>query len=175
MRNTAEHAAELSGDSALLFAHLSPAASLTTLTTLFHARIHMIVRHVLFLLFRSQGNGLLTHHSNHPSANPSVNRSLIVWNSHFSAPLFLSCQRGMERVRVLQVDSYGFHPVGYFSKEKYSDLGYNLACILTFPSYQRKGYGRVLIAFSYELSKKVRPRRDFILWAICTVSSLLKD
>ena len=59
----------------------------------------------------------------------------------------------------MQVDSFGFHPVGYFSKEKYSDLGYNLACILTFPSYQRKGYGRVLIAFSYELSKKVRCAR----------------
>lgn len=55
----------------------------------------------------------------------------------------------------IKVDSFGFHPVGYFSKEKYSDLGYNLACILTFPSYQRKGYGRFLIAFSYELSKKV--------------------
>lgn len=51
-------------------------------------------------------------------------------------------------------DAYGFHPVGYFSKEKYSDLGYNLACILTFPSHQRKGYGRTLISFSYELSKK---------------------
>ncbi len=48
----------------------------------------------------------------------------------------------------------GYHPVGYFSKEKYSDVGYNLACILTFPSHQRKGYGRFLIAFSYELSKK---------------------
>jgi len=33
-------------------------------------------------------------------------------------------------------------------------LGYNLACILTFPSAQRRGYGRFLIAFSYELSKK---------------------
>ena len=32
--------------------------------------------------------------------------------------------------------------------------GYNLACILTLPPYQRKGYGRFLIAFSYELSKK---------------------
>uniref|UniRef100_A0A7R9WP86 Histone acetyltransferase n=1 Tax=Craspedostauros australis TaxID=1486917 RepID=A0A7R9WP86_9STRA len=53
-----------------------------------------------------------------------------------------------------EVDSRGFHPVGYFSKEKYSDVGYNLACILTFPSHQRKGYGRFLIAFSYELSKK---------------------
>ncbi|GJV92999.1 putative reverse transcriptase domain-containing protein [Tanacetum coccineum] len=30
----------------------------------------------------------------------------------------------------------------------------NLACILTLPPYQRKGYGKFLIAFSYELSKK---------------------
>lgn len=44
-------------------------------------------------------------------------------------------------------------------QEKYSDLGYNLACILTFPSHQRKGYGRFLINFSYELSKKVRHTR----------------
>lgn len=53
-----------------------------------------------------------------------------------------------------EVDNRGFHPVGYFSKEKYSDVGYNLACILTFPAHQRKGYGRFLICFSYELSKK---------------------
>jgi histone acetyltransferase MYST1 len=51
-------------------------------------------------------------------------------------------------------DSRGFHPVGYFSKEKYSESGYNLACILTFPFVQRKGYGRFLMEFSYELSKK---------------------
>ena len=31
---------------------------------------------------------------------------------------------------------------------------YNLACILTLPPYQRKGYGRFLIALSYELSKR---------------------
>jgi histone acetyltransferase MYST1 len=53
-----------------------------------------------------------------------------------------------------EVDERGFHIVGYFSKEKYSDLGYNLACILIFPAHQRKGYGRFLISFSYELSKK---------------------
>lgn len=53
-----------------------------------------------------------------------------------------------------EVDDRGYHPVGYYSKEKYSDVGYNLACILTFPAHQRKGYGRFLIAFSYELSKK---------------------
>jgi histone acetyltransferase MYST1 len=51
-------------------------------------------------------------------------------------------------------DERGFHPVGFYSKEKYSDAGYNLACILTFPSSQRQGYGRFLISFSYELSKK---------------------
>ncbi|GMF64529.1 unnamed protein product [Phytophthora lilii] len=55
---------------------------------------------------------------------------------------------------ICEVDSHGFHPVGYFSKEKYSELGYNLACILTFPCHQRKGYGHFIIQFSYELSKK---------------------
>jgi GNAT superfamily N-acetyltransferase len=43
--------------------------------------------------------------------------------------------------------------VGYFSKEKNSEEGYNLACILTLPCYQKKGYGKFLISFSYELSK----------------------
>ena len=47
-----------------------------------------------------------------------------------------------------------YHIVGYFSKEKASQGGNNLACILTLPPYQRKGYGRFLIAFSYELTKK---------------------
>eukprot|EP00981_Chlorochromonas_danica_P002594 scaffold504_cov189-Ochromonas_danica.AAC.29 len=60
----------------------------------------------------------------------------------------------VKNVRTVHQDERGYHPVGYFSKEKYSDLGYNLACILTFPCYQRKGYGRFLMEFSYELSKK---------------------
>jgi histone acetyltransferase HTATIP len=47
----------------------------------------------------------------------------------------------------------GCHIVGYFSKEKESADGYNLACILTLPQYQRKGFGRLLIQFSYELSR----------------------
>ncbi len=46
------------------------------------------------------------------------------------------------------------HILGYFSKEKNSAEGFNLACILTLPPYQRKGYGRFIIAFSYELSKR---------------------
>ncbi|KAJ9639127.1 uncharacterized protein PV06_07321 [Exophiala oligosperma] len=51
-------------------------------------------------------------------------------------------------------DEHGCHLVGYFSKEKESAEGYNLACIMTLPQYQRQGLGRLLIAFSYELSKR---------------------
>jgi histone acetyltransferase HTATIP len=50
-------------------------------------------------------------------------------------------------------DEKGCHVLGYFSKEKESADGYNVACILTLPQYQRKGYGRLLIQFSYELSR----------------------
>ncbi|GAA6004352.1 MOZ/SAS family histone acetyltransferase [Rhodotorula paludigena] len=51
-------------------------------------------------------------------------------------------------------DDRGVHLVGYFSKEKESAENYNVACILTLPQYQRMGYGKLLIEFSYELSKK---------------------
>ena len=53
-----------------------------------------------------------------------------------------------------EYDKYGYHFVGYFSKEKDSTQGYNVACILTMPFHQRKGYGKFLIDFSYLLSKK---------------------
>jgi len=53
-----------------------------------------------------------------------------------------------------EVDEDGCHLVGYFSKEKHSPEEYNLACLLTFPPYQRKGYGKFLISLSYELSKR---------------------
>lgn len=51
-------------------------------------------------------------------------------------------------------DELGHHLVGYFSKEKECAENYNVACILTLPQYQRHGYGKLLIQFSYELSKK---------------------
>lgn len=52
-----------------------------------------------------------------------------------------------------EVDDKGCHMVGYFSKEKNSPDDFNLACILILPPFQRKGFGKFLIAFSYELSK----------------------
>ena len=52
-----------------------------------------------------------------------------------------------------ECDERGAHIVGYFSKEKDIHVSNNLACILAFPCYQRRGYGKFLISFSYELSK----------------------
>lgn len=52
-----------------------------------------------------------------------------------------------------EVDQFGAHLVGYFSKEKASSEGNNVSCIMTLPPYQRLGFGKFMIAFSYELSK----------------------
>ncbi len=49
-------------------------------------------------------------------------------------------------------DGSGCHTVGYFSKDRGLDSGNVLACILTLPQHQRKGFGKVLIEFSYILS-----------------------
>jgi len=51
-------------------------------------------------------------------------------------------------------DKKGCHLVGYFSKEKHCAQRYNVSCITTLPIYQRFGFGRFLIDFSYLLSKK---------------------
>merc|ERR1719361_2329004 len=53
-------------------------------------------------------------------------------------------------------DKHGSHLVGYFSKEKHCAQKYNVSCIMTMPHYQRQGYGRLLIDFSYLLSKAER-------------------
>lgn len=50
-------------------------------------------------------------------------------------------------------DSKGCHFVGYFSKEKSCQQKYNVSCIMTMPQYQRQGFGRFLIDFSYLLSR----------------------
>ena len=50
-------------------------------------------------------------------------------------------------------DAMGYHMVGYFSREK-DNLTNNLSCILVMPFTQRKGYGKFVVEFSYELSLK---------------------
>jgi hypothetical protein len=66
--------------------------------------------------------------SDHPSPSPSVNSS--------------------------KNDPPKPQVVGFFSKEKMSWDNNNLACILVFPPWQRKGLGQILMGVSYELSKK---------------------
>lgn len=44
--------------------------------------------------------------------------------------------------------------IGFFSKEKVSWDNYNLACITVFPPFQQRGLGKLLISYSYYLSKK---------------------
>ncbi|KAK9887773.1 hypothetical protein WA026_000088 [Henosepilachna vigintioctopunctata] len=51
-------------------------------------------------------------------------------------------------------DRKGCHLVGYFSKEKHCQQKYNVSCIMTMPQFQRQGFGRFLIEFSYLLSKE---------------------
>uniref|UniRef100_A0A8D8H269 histone acetyltransferase n=1 Tax=Culex pipiens TaxID=7175 RepID=A0A8D8H269_CULPI len=51
-------------------------------------------------------------------------------------------------------DRKGYHLVGYFSKEKHCQQKYNVSCIMTMPQYQRQGFGRFLIDFSYLLSRE---------------------
>ena len=50
------------------------------------------------------------------------------------------------------VDAGGCDILGYFSKEKHTNEGYNLSCILTLPQYQGRGIGTFLIDLSYEIS-----------------------
>jgi histone acetyltransferase SAS3 len=51
-------------------------------------------------------------------------------------------------------DEFGCHFVGYFSKEKRPSSMNNVSCILVLPIFQRRGFGHMLIDFSYLLTKR---------------------
>ncbi|KAK8820074.1 hypothetical protein WA538_002171 [Blastocystis sp. DL] len=91
--------------------------------------------------------------------NGDYNQRVYAENISYIAKLFLDHKTLYYDVTpfyfyvITEYDDQGYHVVGYFSKEKCSELGYNLACIMTLPPHQRKGYGHFMIEFSYELSK----------------------
>jgi len=67
--------------------------------------------------------------------------------------LFFDCDNFLFYI-FTDADSQRDHVLGFFSKEKMSYDDYNLACIVVLPPYQKKGYGMLLIEFSYELSRR---------------------
>ena len=91
--------------------------------------------------------------------NGDYNQRIYAENLSYIAKLFLDHKTLYFDVTpfyfyvITEYDDQGYHLVGYFSKEKCSEMGYNLACIMTLPPHQRKGYGHFMIEFSYELSK----------------------
>ncbi|XP_074882823.1 histone acetyltransferase KAT6B [Buteo buteo] len=67
-------------------------------------------------------------------------------------------------------DEKGCHLVGYFSKEKLCQQKYNVSCIMIMPQYQRQGFGRFLIDFSYLLSRREVYKLLLGLWLKILIS-----
>ncbi|KAH9949487.1 acyl-CoA N-acyltransferase [Amylocystis lapponica] len=96
--------------------------------------------------------------------------------------LFFDCDNFLFYI-LTDADSQRDHVLGFFSKEKVSYDDYNLACIVVLPPYQKKGYGMLMIEFSYELSRRAgkvgtpeRPLSDLGLRSYLTywVSTLIR-
>lgn len=61
-------------------------------------------------------------------------------------------------------------------QEKESTEDYNVACILTLPPYQRRGYGKLLIEFSEsELRLLLLSNVSFFLFSHVPYCSVLSD
>ena len=121
----------------------------------------------------------------HRSKSPLITFHIYCQNLCLLAKLFLDHKTLYYDVEpflfyiMTECDSRGCHMVGYFSKvcsffslfisrwttsmfllvlqEKSSPDDYNLACILTLPPFQRKGYGKLLISFCMSLNLPSHP------------------
>ena len=86
----------------------------------------------------------------------------VMYTIYYILAIYYLCEESYSHLTLIynpysfQNDKQGCHLVGYFSKEKHCAQKYNVSCIMTMPHYQRRGYGRLLIDFSYLLSKAER-------------------
>ena len=153
-----------------------------------------LLRHAEYcILTNPPGNEIYRHEKNSifeidGSINPTYCENLC-----YMSKLFLDHKNLLYDVKpflffiLTENDEYGSHIVGYFSKEKESSQNWNLACILVLPFHQRKGYGKFIITFSYELSKKEqkvgtpeRPlsdlgRESYLAWWIQEIINFIRE
>jgi hypothetical protein len=63
---------------------------------------------------------------------------------------------GMAFYVLCEVDAREAHAVGYFSREIAHEDDTTVNVVIVFPPYQRRGFGKMLIALSYQIAKRRR-------------------
>lgn len=124
---------------------------------------HVRMRHKLKCAARHPpGNEIYRHKNNSIFEVDGATAPLFCQNLCLLAKMFLNSKTLYYDVEpfmfyvLTENDAFGCHFVGYFSKEKQPQRNLtsnNVSCILTLPIFQRKGYGHLLIDFSYLLSR----------------------
>lgn len=124
---------------------------------------YILHRHILKCdMFNPPGNEIYRHGENSVFEVDGRKNVIYCQNLCLLAKLFLNSKTLYYDVEpfmfyvLTEIDpvTKHHHFVGYFSKEKLNSTNYNVSCILTLPIYQRKGYGNLLMDFSYLLTRR---------------------
>ncbi|KAI1385450.1 acyl-CoA N-acyltransferase [Hypoxylon trugodes] len=89
-----------------------------------------------------------------PSSNTQPPSALATADTNHTAPTSTTTNSTIPQQSSIAACEAGSRVVGFFSKEKLSWDNNNLACILVFPPWQRKGLGSLLMGVSYEISRR---------------------
>lgn len=97
----------------------------------------------------------LSHVANKPVQLYCQNLSLFAKLFLETKSVFFDASTFLYYTLILRSPDHPYGTVaGFFSKEKMSWDNNNLACILIFPPYQRRGLGQILIGASYVLGRR---------------------